>query len=141
MSQDPLDALLHGTPPNGVVRFPADGSGAPLLDRARDAGWQTAPLDLEGVRDKAAFLDRCATALRLPEWFGRNWDALADCLNDLSWWGSAEPVNGRLVLVSRWEGFRDAAPEEWLTAEDVFAAAVRYWSRTATPMGVFVQET
>ncbi|WP_446686701.1 barstar family protein [Pseudofulvimonas gallinarii] len=27
-----------------------------------------------------------AAVFRFPEWFGDNWDALADCLADLSWW-------------------------------------------------------
>lgn len=32
---------------------------------------------------KASLLDGLADALDLPEWFGRNWDALADSLCDL----------------------------------------------------------
>ena len=35
--------------------------------------------------DKAALLDNMASALGFPDWFGHNWDALEDCLTDLSW--------------------------------------------------------
>ncbi|MET9437824.1 barstar family protein [Streptomyces sp. NPDC006551] len=73
-------------------------------------------LDLRGVVDKAAFMDRCATALRLPGWFGRNWDALADCLSDLP-----EPL---AVVVTGWQDYAEARPREWETAQEVFAAAV-----------------
>ncbi|GAB2914357.1 barstar family protein [Streptomyces heilongjiangensis] len=39
--------------------------------------------DLTGVTDNPAFRDRCARALDLPDHFGRNGDALADCLPHL----------------------------------------------------------
>lgn len=35
--------------------------------------------------DKAALLNNMACALGFPDWFGHNWDALEDCLTDLSW--------------------------------------------------------
>ncbi len=35
--------------------------------------------------DKAALLNNMASALGFPDWFGHNWDALEDCLTDLSW--------------------------------------------------------
>jgi len=35
--------------------------------------------------DKARLLQNMASALRFPDWFGHNWDALEDCLTDLSW--------------------------------------------------------
>ena len=35
--------------------------------------------------DKEQLLSNIAAALDFPEWFGRNWDALEDCLTDLSW--------------------------------------------------------
>ncbi|MFB7236376.1 barstar family protein [Streptomyces sp. NPDC056534] len=73
-------------------------------------------LDLTGVTDKAALMDRCAAVLALPEWFGRNWDALADCLTDLP-----GPVT---LVVTGWREYATAHPREWRTAQDVFATAV-----------------
>jgi hypothetical protein len=34
---------------------------------------------------KDAMLASIAGALEFPDWFGANWDALEDCLTDLSW--------------------------------------------------------
>ncbi|MFD9609462.1 barstar family protein [Streptomyces sp. NPDC004288] len=73
-------------------------------------------LDLTGVTDKAALMDRCADALALPDWFGRNWDALADCLTDLP-----EPVT---LVVTGWQAYARTRPREWATAQEVFATAV-----------------
>ncbi|GAA3664336.1 hypothetical protein EU513_10725 [Yimella sp. RIT 621] len=47
------------------------------------AGWTVVGLALEAPTDKAAFLDKCADAFDLPDWFGHNWDALADCIDDI----------------------------------------------------------
>ena len=37
------------------------------------------------VSTKDELLRRLAEALRFPDYFGHNWDALSDCLRDLSW--------------------------------------------------------
>ncbi|WP_369143135.1 barstar family protein [Streptomyces sp. R44] len=73
-------------------------------------------LDLGGVTDKAALMDRCAEVLSLPDWFGRNWDALADSLTDLP-----EPVT---LVVTGWQAYARTRPREWDTAQEVFATAV-----------------
>ncbi|MEU1498618.1 barstar family protein [Streptomyces sp. NPDC005732] len=91
-----------------------------LADVLAAAGWAQVRLDLTGVTDKPAFMDRCARALGLPDWFGRNWDALADCLGDLSW---APPARGRLLVVTGWRDFARAAPRDWEVAQEVFAEA------------------
>ena len=38
-----------------------------------------------GVRSKIELLETLASAGNFPDYFGGNWDALQDCLRDLSW--------------------------------------------------------
>jgi RNAse (barnase) inhibitor barstar len=38
---------------------------------------------VSGGEDRAGVLDAFARGLDLPDWFGRNWDALLDALRDL----------------------------------------------------------
>jgi hypothetical protein len=84
-------------------------------------------LDLDGVADKAGLMDRCVRDLRLPDWFGRNWDALADVLSDPDLWsegGSEDAVEEETVVVVRnWDRYAGARPDEWATAREVFAQA------------------
>ena len=42
-------------------------------------------LDGTALHDKGSALDGIAAALSFPDYFGRNLDALRDCLTDLSW--------------------------------------------------------
>ncbi|MFI2616820.1 barstar family protein [Streptomyces sp. NPDC018584] len=106
---------------------------ASVLDAARGAGWTTATLHLTGVADKAGFMERCARGLGLPDWFGRNWDALADCLGDLSW---APPARGRLIVVSGWQEYARAAPQEWAVAQEVFSSSVEHWRGAEAPLEI-----
>ncbi len=67
---------------------------------------------------KAAMLAAMAGPLGFPDWFGGNWDALEDCLTDLSW-RSAVP---RVILLS------GAAQDDDLgILQDVLASAAEYW--------------
>ncbi|MFJ5262736.1 barstar family protein [Streptomyces sp. NPDC088387] len=77
-------------------------------------------LDLDGVTDKAGLMDRCVTNLALPDWFGRNWDALADSLTDHDLWPGDSVERGLLVVVRNWRAYAAARPAEWETALEVF---------------------
>ncbi|WKD35647.1 barstar family protein [Streptomyces xanthophaeus] len=103
---------------------------APALEAAEAAGWTTLRLDLSGVRGKAELMRRCGDALRLPEWVGGNWDALADALRDLSWLPSP-PAGGRLLAVTSWRGYAGARPGEWETLVEVLEEAVEFWREPA----------
>lgn len=112
---------------------PAAEPLAPVLEAVRAAGLSTVALDLTGVSDKAAFMERCARALGLPDWFGRNWDALADCLTDLGW---APAAPGRLLVVTGWQEYAEAAPQEWIVAQEVFSDAVAYARERGTGLEI-----
>ncbi|WP_217141075.1 barstar family protein [Streptomyces sp. AC627_RSS907] len=87
------------------------------------AGRLVVTLDLDGVTDKAGLMDRCVRDLALPDWFGRNWDALADSLADPSVWPEGAADRGLLLVVRGWRAYADARPDEWAVAEEVFAEA------------------
>lgn len=133
LPEDGLTGIFDGTVPPGLYRVPSVGPEALL--QAQTENWQAAVLDLGGVTDKAGFLEACASGLELPDWFGRNWDALADCLTDLSWWGE---TSGYLVLTSGWPSFERTAPEAAGSAAEVLAAAVGYWAVREAPLTVLL---
>lgn len=95
-------------------------------------------LDLTGVGDRQTLMDRCTADLGLPEWFGRNWDSLADCLTDLSWWPAEGP--GRRLHIRGWQGFADQMPREWRIVKDVLRDAELFWRDTDTPLTVVLEE-
>ncbi|MFF2792660.1 barstar family protein [Streptomyces sp. NPDC058049] len=105
---------------------------APALEAAEAAGWTTVRLDLSGVRGRAELMRRCGDALRLPEWVGGNWDALADALRDLSWLPGA---GGRLLAISSWRGYAGARPGEWETLVEVLEEAVDFWRESEPEPG------
>lgn len=133
LPDDGLSGLFEGTVPPGVYRCPSVGPD--VLMRAEAAGWVGAVIDLSGVTDKAEFMNRSVTGLELPDWFGRNWDALADSLTDLSWWGD---TNGYVVMTAGWPGFEQADPTGAASAADVFAVAVGYWAVREAPLTVLL---
>ncbi len=129
-----LSTLLAHT---GVVHWVQDRPTDALLAAAERTGRRAYPLDLQGVADKAEFMARCATALRLPDWFGANWDALYDCLTD----ADVLPADGgRVLVVTGWQGYAAAAPGEWRTALDVLGDAADYWAKADTPFLVLLVE-
>ncbi|MGW1774430.1 barstar family protein [Streptomyces sp. NPDC002104] len=101
---------------------------APALEAAEAAGWTTVRLDLDGVRSKAELMRRCGAALAVPDYFGGNWDALADALRDLSWWPAAP---GRLLVVTSWRGYAQARPADWETLSEILEEAVDFWRAEA----------
>ncbi len=73
----------------------------------------TITIDLEGVVDKDSLFKRLDEELIVKEW-GHNWDALYDCLHDLSEGGFTEKCEFPLTFeVTNWQGFREANKEDF----------------------------
>lgn len=114
-----------------------------LRDPARSGVYRAARADeivhpLEGselalvrVDLRQPVFDAFSRALAFPQWFGRNWDALEDCLTDLSW----RQASGYVLLL---EGFAESSSERGMLI-DVLDAAAEFWAGERKPFfAVFV---
>ncbi len=106
---------------NGVFRAPAAVALLQTIVRRAGLGWVV--VDLRRARGKHALLGACARGFQFPAGFGGNWDALADCLQDLSW--RTEP--GTVVLLRGDADFAVAAPEEHAMLLEILGASAEYW--------------
>ena len=121
--------------PGPVWVLPDDiGAGEALRGLGRSVGWHVARIDLDGCRDKAELLERTASALAFPQWFGGNWDALYDCLADLGW----RSAPGHLLVFEHAGDLRREAPEVFDTAVAVLNDAAATWDRRGVPFRAFL---
>lgn len=103
-----------------------------LVAAAAAKGLCVARIAAAGPADKPALLRAFAAALRFPDWFGGNWDALEDCLTDLSWIRAP----GYLILI---EGSDRLAQDDLGVLREVLVSAAQFWSGRGTPyFAVFV---
>ena len=114
---------------SGVYRVPRPDE---VQDAARGTRLDLARVDLAGAADKEALLARLAQALGFPAWFGGNWDALEDCLADLSW----RAGTGHVFMLA---GHGELPADDLGVLIDVLAAAAEHWAGRGRPFfGVFV---
>lgn len=86
-----------------------------LTKLAQERGWHFVSIDLSDVRNKRELLHVLAKSLQFPNYFGANWDALADMLGDLSWL----PAQGSLLLIRGVAGLRRESPQVLATLLDI----------------------
>jgi len=97
-----------------------------ILDAVQGSTLRVARIGLAGAPGKAAAMERIAGALEFPQWFGGNWDALEDCLTDLSW----SNAGGHVLLI---EGARDMPGDERGILLDILASAAAWWAERKRP--------
>ncbi len=111
------------------------GEAAELCTAAQQSGFVCLRTDLSGCSDKQGLLECLARDLGFPEWFGRNWDALSDCLSDLDWQPAAEGY----VLILEHAGELGASEAATLSmALEILRDAAEDWARRGRPMLVYV---
>jgi RNAse (barnase) inhibitor barstar len=77
----------------------------------------------------AQFFDEAAAALQFPHYFGENWDALHDCLADLSWLGA----DGVVICLADADQLLTKAPGELKRLADVLQSAAKEMNQPEKP--------
>jgi len=117
-----LGLRLNDASRSGVYRAP---DAATVVEAARGAR-----LDVARIDAGRAVFDAIAKALDFPDWFGGNWDALEDCLGDLSW----REGGGHVLVFERFP-----RGDELGVLIDVLRSSAQYWAGRSRPFfAVFV---
>ncbi len=87
-------------------------------------------LDGRLLGDKDALLTALGHALHFPDYYGANWDALEECLGDLSW--HEGPVQ---LLITH----ADHLPADLReTLEEIFTEAAQSWADEGRPFALYL---
>lgn len=119
----------------GIYRFESQAAVEYLQNKAKAAGWRLFYLDGSKVRDKESFLNKAARAMDFPDYFGKNWDAFEECVNDLSW----APASGYILLFQAPERLVKNSRATWETALEILATAVENWNEQGIPFFVLLR--
>lgn len=101
---------------------------------AGSLGLDVTRIDLTGCRTKRELLARLARALEFPDWFGGNWDALADCLGDLGW----RPAPGYVLVLQHADALRAALPDVFDEFVEILTDTALEWQDRGVPLRAFI---
>ncbi len=87
-----------------------------------EAGIRVAEIDGESITSKLDLMAALAEALRFPEYFGANWDAVDECLRDLG--RRQDRARGHVLVIERAETL-------WRREPQLCGMLVRAWSEAA----------
>lgn len=122
MSDLHLQHVLTDVAKAGVYHLPHMDKQV-VIAAANTKGFATFRVDLAKAGDKDRLLSEIGKALKFPNWYGHNFDALADCLTDMEW----RPAEGYLVLLEHCDGIHGKAEADFVTTLQVFEQAANDW--------------
>lgn len=130
MSQK-LQTLLVQPALAGAYRLPhSDGKALKQAALALGFGWLHA--NFGGKRELPPILEKLGRDLRLPDWYGANLDALADCLTDLAW----NTAPGYVLFIEGSDPLGTRNKEAFAQLGEVFDVVASHWRQENIPFWV-----
>jgi RNAse (barnase) inhibitor barstar len=126
-----IDAIIRGHAAPQIYRLDEDLSLAILAGQVAAAGGELFELDGELMSETAGLMAEFARVLRFPAYFGKNWDALSDCLTDLSWLDDTR--SHFVVAIDHWDYC--ASP----ILQEILQETVTLWADSETPLYVLLR--
>ncbi len=115
--------------------YQTDFAAEEIIAAAKTVDFHVFKFDLGRVHGKSALLEAFAKTLRFPDHFGKNWDALNDCLTDLSWLDGI----GWVLILANGKTLAEGRQEVFHAALEILSSAAEHWRERKNPFGVFIQ--
>jgi RNAse (barnase) inhibitor barstar len=133
MNRKELAETLPQADRAGVFSLPA-GDIPAIIDAATAKKFAVFRVSLADCSETGEVLARFKEALKFPDWFGGNWDALNDCLTDFSW----RKAPGYLLVVEKPGDFRAAGDDDFDTLIGILSDVSASWSGLGVPFWAFL---
>lgn len=134
-SSHSLDAvqLLRDIPRAGLYSADED-CACSLYHAGPGTGFNVYRIDFGQVHDTESLHYVLSHSLHFPDWYGANWDGLADCLTDMSW----NEADGYLLILQRTESLQRTAPEVFDMLMQILQETVQAWREQGTPFWTLI---
>jgi Barstar (barnase inhibitor) len=128
-----IDLIISGQAVAQIYRLDSDLAPEELAAMLQEQDGELFYLDGAEMTDKAQLMQEFAAVLNFPDYFGGNWDALRDCLGDVSWLD--EDATHCVLLFDRWEKCTSPA------LIDILQDAIAGWTEAADAVYVLIRTT
>jgi hypothetical protein len=98
-----------------------------VFEAYKSKGFFVATISGTALSSDADLFDALASAFEFPDYFGRNWDAVADCLGDLEWLDA----EGFVLIIDPADAHGLAVPFARLL--QIWQSAAQEWSAEGKP--------
>ncbi len=107
-------------------------SGRKSIERqATKQGYRLFKLQGSSITDRNTLFHHLAKQMHFPDYFGNNWDALEECMSDLTDW---QPAKGYVVIFEDAALFCKSAPNDFLTFVDIVVEIFDDWGHERVPL-------
>lgn len=125
----PIDMLLSGELAPGVYQLDMSQRPTAICRQVNVHGWRCFYLDGRTMVNKQSVLEETARVMSFPDYYGHNWDALEECITDLSW----IEESGCVLLYDHAAVLVAQHPDVWATLFDIVTSAADYWNSRSRP--------
>lgn len=94
----------------------------------KSTGYLVAEIVVSGDLDKSELIDRLYVSMQFPEYCGRNFDAVEDCLRDLD-----RRFSGYVLLVHESDDFWVMNTDLAMTVTSIWLSCSDYWTALGRP--------
>jgi len=129
MSLEALESLMQDGR-GGVFFVPGNPDVKSIRKAAVAAGFAFFHIDGKNIARKEQLLTAAALSMHFPSTFGKNWDALEECLTDLEWVDG----DGYVIYYDHIDGLLAAHPDQFETLVEILRDAVASWKEDGEAM-------
>jgi len=133
MSLEALKTLIEDEK-GGVFFLAEPATPKDVQAAAKRAKFAYFHIEGKNIARKEQLLNHVATALRFPDYFGGNWDAMEECLTDMEW----VDAPGYVIHYDHIDGLAAAHPDQLETFIEICRDAVGSWKEDGTPFIVLL---